>query len=208
MLSQLSLLNDFEWLDFSSYFPVIQDIDTCSLVYWNSCSKKGITVEPFIHFHCPRPNGIGSKDFSTWWNSPIANSQKFGTYSREDFILFMANKEGSHVDNTLPEHYVALKDGSFTSHITSFEGVNTASYARGLNRACIRTIAHEVLMTLEKNYQEIFIEKYIYPTRESHPSKGEQLRLYGIEMDPKKDKPSTFSPERNKIKESIKNIFK
>ena len=47
--------------------------------------------------------------FAGWWNSPVMKEEDGHTWSRREFVLELANKEGgAHVDPSLNERYERL----------------------------------------------------------------------------------------------------
>ncbi|GEM_PF-4093153 len=156
LLTQLSML-EVDWFDFSHPVPVMQAIDTCTLVNW-AIYNGNISVEPNTYLdYIPRVMKI-----IDWWNEPVANSLLHGTYSRKELVLGMADKEGSHVDPSLHKKYIALREGTFVSNITAVGSNGDTQTFKDVHNACIRAIAHEALLTLQKNFPQAFIHPYTF----------------------------------------------
>lgn len=160
LLTQLSMI-DLEWLDLAFPVPVIQGIDTCTLVHWPT-SQFGHSVEPNL---TPYLDVVRCKKFPKWWTDPVANNLQHGTYSRELLVRYMANKEAAHVDSHLHEKYRALREGTFVP-IRGNNEIQKDIKIKDVHYACIRTIAHETLLTLQKNLPEAFLQPYVF---DAHP---------------------------------------
>lgn len=181
LLQQLSL-RDHDWIAMEAPVPVFQGIDTCIIIYWNF-NKKTNSTEPNFSMY---PSNT-KKYFSNWWKDPVANSLKYGSYSREEIVLGIANQEGAHTDLALEAKYIALKNGSFISNLKAISNTN-ANYIQDVHYACIRQIAHEVLITLKEICPKAFSTEYIYKTK---------LELLNIEHD--KDVLNDFSDNPDKL---------
>jgi hypothetical protein len=101
----------------------------------------------------PRLGDLGElerwADFATWWTRPVLNDQEGHRFSRQDFVLGVANQDGgAHIDATLRPGYAALtRGGSFGVLLQSTDG-EMRPQGRSLAFACVRQIAHELDATL------------------------------------------------------------
>lgn len=97
--------------------------------------------------------------FDGWWSQVVVRDAKGERFSRKDLVLWFANKEGgAHVDPKLDERYRKLQDENsfgFTFVANGAEATPTA----GVELACMRQIAHEILCTVERNRK--VISKYL-----------------------------------------------
>jgi len=97
--------------------------------------------------------GKNNVNFSDYWNKAIFIDQENNTFSREDVVLYLANKNGgSHVDPSLDEKYAKL---SRQNSIGWKAGVgDKLSEMTGVELAAMRQIGHEILKTLVPDYSK------------------------------------------------------
>lgn len=118
--------------------------------------------------------GVRSVPFPIWWTEPIAYNRKNGkVFSRMDIVRSVTDTDGgAHVDASLDESYLSLRDGEFLG-IRAVVAPNLVglsfSYDKGFPipgavGAAIRSIAHETLLTLQDFEVEVFSQPYIWPT--------------------------------------------
>lgn len=85
--------------------------------------------------------------FKDWWRAPILRDQQGNSFTREELVLALANKDGgAHIDAALDEAYEALtRDNSmgFT------QGEDNRPITNSLVHASVRHIAYELLETIE-----------------------------------------------------------
>jgi len=93
-----------------------------------------------------------SKQFKAWWEEPVTKVQS-ATYSRRDYVLTVANKEGGgHVDPALKQAWVDLTRNNaigFKYFQESPAGQATFDFEGNLGLASVRQIAWELADTLE-----------------------------------------------------------
>lgn len=102
------------------------------------------------------PNGPVSVPFETWWNTPVLKDSKGRTFNRRELVEKVANTDGgAHVDAQLDEAYMELsRDNSLG---WTFQNGDIVSPLAGRPElACMRQIAHELLITLEKRFPHLF----------------------------------------------------
>lgn len=150
-------MRDGLWFDFSftDRVPVMQEIDTCLLVGWQTSVQGPDVVPAFMQSSQPR-----ELDFDQWWKEPIANSQRFGSYSRQEIVSFIADMEGAHVDTAFPDKYCALRDGTFVSNIRFVSPQQEPQTIPNLHTACLRHIAHETILTLHRRNRDLLRDRY------------------------------------------------
>jgi hypothetical protein len=96
-------------------------------------------------------------NFQNWWNEEIFHHHNFGALCRRIIVATMADQDGgAHVDGSINNSYDSILNGSYFN--VTF-GENKIP-PQGVERACIRTIAHETLMTLEKRFPALFETTY------------------------------------------------
>lgn len=98
--------------------------------------------------------------FDHWWNDVIVRDQKQRTFNRRELVLEVANTDGgAHVDPKLEERYM---DFSRKNSL----GINFSANGRDWQAlpsphlACMRQIAHEVLITLHRRAPWSFANPY------------------------------------------------
>ena len=89
--------------------------------------------------------------FDGWWNETVIKDAKGEKFTRKDLVLWFANKEGgAHVDPQLDERYRKLQEENSYGWI--FMAGNTEVMpTAGIELACMRQIAHELLRTFQRN---------------------------------------------------------
>lgn len=101
------------------YLDTAQEVDESNLVAtWGLVmmrwSRPSLDVPSEVSWHAGLgdlpPTLLGrSKPFEEWWNDPVSVDNNGERFSRRDFVLGVANKEGgSHVDSKLSARYAAL----------------------------------------------------------------------------------------------------
>jgi len=89
--------------------------------------------------------------FDGWWNQIVIKDVNGEKFSRKDLVLWFANREGgAHVDPKLDERYRKLQDENSYGFVFVAQG-NAVLPTAGVELACMRQIAHEILRTVERN---------------------------------------------------------
>jgi hypothetical protein len=91
--------------------------------------------------------------FADWWNEPVWTHVPTGTtFSRREFVLALANKEGgSHVDPEISEKWASLtRDHAFDPFVSVIAGTDAVPFT-GIGLAHVRQIAHEIWWTLREH---------------------------------------------------------
>ncbi|WP_138419826.1 hypothetical protein [Aquibacillus sediminis] len=99
---------------------------------------------------------LKKRSFKSWWSKQIVleDSNK-NSFTRKDLVLGLSNKDGgAHVDPKLSDKYASLfRHNSLGWHFN--DGVNKSLIA-GVELAAVRQIVHEVLVTLNDEFPNLF----------------------------------------------------
>ena len=132
------------------FFTVAPDISPtnmlseCNLVIMR-LNSMGAAYIPQLEF---RPNQKHRKPFPEWWTGPVAKSQSNKTISRMDIVRSIADMDGgAHIDPAFDKVYHQFRTGAFLGWEFNIEGVGVGLIPSP-QYACIRAIAHELLLTL------------------------------------------------------------
>lgn len=137
----------------------------CKLVVVQVGGTQGVQYLPYT-----APMSLRARlAFPEWWGSPVLKGYGGTTMSRLDVVTAMADTDGgSHVDPGLGKVYSAFRSGQLLGWMrVNDQGgfalqINATApdvpppilmagqYVPDPQYACIRTIAHEVLLTLQK----------------------------------------------------------
>jgi hypothetical protein len=172
LLEQLGLRHG----DFYAVSPRMPD----DLFALNVLPTDGLLITNFspqgiFHKATTRPLGANdSLDFNYWWSGAVLGRGTV-TMSRMEIVTAVANTDGGgHVDPTLEEKYAAFRSGQLMGWELSIDRMGlsfrlgaTASpdvnYFAEPQFACLRTIAHEVLSTLNDRAPWAFACPYVPP---------------------------------------------
>ena len=89
------------------------------------------------------------KHFEAWWRDLIIELRSGETFTRSDFVLGIANKEGgAHVDPDPPVQWVLLRDQSWDDAGGTVDAGGQLVPFRDLVPAVVRQIGYEVSETL------------------------------------------------------------
>jgi hypothetical protein len=116
-----------------------------------SVGPSGAQYKPLIHAPAfavaPR-----YQLFPEWWNETIIRDDQGYTFSRMSIVMNVADTDGgAHVDPELDEDYMALTRGNSLGWFNSATG---KPFSGKPELACVRQIAHEVLMTMHESVPE------------------------------------------------------
>lgn len=101
--------------------------------------------------------------FSAWWNTPVVRDVKGRTFSRLEIVKEVRDKDGgAHVDGDLVEAYADFASGRYSGWQIRHDG--EAKPIPNPHLACVRQIAHETLLSLERFTPQSFQNAYAYPT--------------------------------------------
>jgi len=91
--------------------------------------------------------------FAKWWTEPVFVDDRKTPFSRRDLVLAIANQDGgAHVDPSLDEAYTRLSRQNSLGWVYSGGTVETP--LSGADKAAVRQIAHEALITLLPDYSK------------------------------------------------------
>jgi len=157
-----SLLNQLESKDIR-FFDTSVPVDRANLL-----SHQGLTMissGPDGAVYVPRclapprpdlspPNQLV---FEKWWKCIVLIDKERNEFSRKDLVLNLSNKEGgAHVDPKLDSRFAKLT----REHSMGWEYVTTEKQGpiEQVELVSARQIAHELLLSLEKEFPELFEE--------------------------------------------------
>lgn len=155
LLAQLGLRGGF-WLDSTRIFG--QSFQSSEMSWPQllimEMSDKSVGFKPKIlgkDFH------LRKTSFMEWWTGEIGNHPKFGPISRKKIVTSMADQDGgAHVDGHVDDGYAAFSTGEYFN-VTIGEKMELA---RGAAHACIRTIAHETILTIYRYAPKSVVSPY------------------------------------------------
>jgi hypothetical protein len=88
--------------------------------------------------------------FVEWWNSPVLKDNRQNRFSRRELVLNVADADGGgHVDPTLDQAYLNISRQNGLGWVFT-RGNFEAAFAGRAELACMRQIAHELLLTLHR----------------------------------------------------------
>jgi len=107
----------------------------------------------------PRPELSPQKqlEFEKWWKGTVLIDKERNEFSRKDLVLNLCDKEGgAHVDPKLDPRFAKLT----RDHSMGWVYVTTEKKEpiEPIELASIRQIAHEILLSLEKDFPALFKE--------------------------------------------------
>jgi len=96
----------------------------------------------------PRP--LLPVPFVDWWNEPVLKDDRGHKFCRREIVLHVADTDGgAHVDGELDEAYIRLSRENSLGW--QFTAGNVSEALRGRPElACMRQIAHEVLLSIHE----------------------------------------------------------
>jgi hypothetical protein len=167
LLAQLGLRGGF-WLDstrvFGTPMPKSSQMSWPQLMVMQM-GEQGTGFQPKI---MAKEIHLKKTSFMEWWDGEIASHAKFGPISRKKIVTGMADQDGgAHVDGNVDESYDAFSSGEYFN--VSIGDKN--ELARGATHACIRTIAHETIVTIYRYAPKAVVTPYKWQpigTNESH----------------------------------------
>ena len=145
------------------FFSVAPPISPTNLI--SECNLVGMRMTNQQAKYIPRlPTNLGSsnrKPFPEWWAGPVAKAQNKQTMSRMDIVGAVADMDGgAHVDPGFTPLYHSFRNGEFLGWRFTIDDQEGA-WISSPQYACIRTIAHELLLTLQKYVSWCFETEYV-----------------------------------------------
>lgn len=108
---------------------------------------------------CKQPPLFASRDlrFQPWWKGDVAKDAKGELFSRRDFVMTVANKDGgAHVDPALNAAYADLTRNNSMGWMVSTGGTNEeVPFGGNIAFVCVRQIAYEVQETLQRDFGDL-----------------------------------------------------
>jgi len=134
------------------YFAVSPPLNPRNLL--SECNLVVMRVGPTGAIYLPQleflPVGKSRMPFPEWWTGPVAKAQDKVTMSRMDIVCAVANMDGgAHIDPSFTALYERFRTGEFLGWRAMREG-EPGELISSPQYACIRAIAHELLLTLGK----------------------------------------------------------
>lgn len=156
LLAQLGLRGGF-WLDSTRVFGM----STPKSSQWSwpqllimQMNDRSTGFQPKI---LDREVHLRKTPFIEWWTTELANHSEFGSISRKKIVTGMADQDGgAHVDGHVDTSYDAFSNGEYFSITIG----DKKELARGATHACIRTIAHETLLTVYRYAPKAVVTPY------------------------------------------------
>lgn len=100
------------------------------------------------------PMGMASLGFQSWWERPVTKDGVGEMFSRRDFVMTVANKDGgAHVDPSLSPAYAALTRHNSMGWVLSSSdpALDKGPLLGNLAFVSVRQIAFEVDQTLQRD---------------------------------------------------------
>lgn len=116
-------------------------------------------------------------EFDKWWNRKIIISDQL-TFTRSEMVRFMANQDGgTHIDDGVVEKYYKIAKATESMFYLTTKSLDQDPYQKGepykyLHFAIVRQIAHELIITLDKEFQ---LNIKYNPTNEYHLKNAQSI---------------------------------
>jgi hypothetical protein len=147
LLTQLGLKHSLRYVDSADPINPANLLPTPGLSAMRITSGVGGHYVPPLGNLAP-PRLSKQKQFDDWWKSPVTKTSDGAIYSRRDYVLTVANKEGGgHVDPELDEAWVELTKRSRMGLVYFAEsdaGRVEQPFEGNLGLASVRQIAWEI----------------------------------------------------------------
>lgn len=160
LLSQLGIKERLRWTNSALPINPANLLPTNGLGIVHMRAGDGRTearyVPAFDHF--PEGRAQPPVPFDVWWSTDVTKDERGNLFSRRDFVLTVANKEGgAHVDPRLNAAYQHLTEGNSLG-VRVVDGADEAAERLEAGKAAegnaalvsVRQIAWEVLKTLDE----------------------------------------------------------
>jgi hypothetical protein len=143
LLTQLELKRSLRYVDTAEPINPRSLLPTAGLVTMRGEGGRVAWVAPLERLSGARQNP--PKPFEHWWSKPVSKAVDGRSYTRADYVLTVANKEGgAHVDPTLDAAWVALT----RSDNFGWEPSSGEEPMGNVGLASVRQIAYEVETTI------------------------------------------------------------
>lgn len=154
LLVQLGVQDRLEFVESSGRPNPANHLGENTLVFLMTKQEGGALRAEWVP-RCTLPPRPGLADvllpFDEWWQMPVVNDRKGGSFTRETLVLTVANKDGgAHVDPLIPADYHGLSRGNSLGW-----NVHDADGDRPMTDnpvpPSLRQVAQEVLDTLNRH---------------------------------------------------------
>jgi len=162
VLEQLFVKNDMGFYNTARNFPR-EGMDFIPTLLWISMGPDGGEPQPLLD-RFPSSEPPKKVPFDTWWTQPVIRVPDGGEFTREYLVTKVANQDGgAHVDPKPDKRYVDLSKHN-ALHWTFIVDGKEMIY-ENVALACLRQIAHELLMSLEDKFPDLFHQRTPMPPR-------------------------------------------
>lgn len=154
LLEQLGLRN-IRFYDSAGKLNPKNMLPECNLIVLSVNTQSGGKYIPLVAAGDP-PRPPVKVAFVDWWNLPVLKDSSDRKFNRREIIGHVANTDGgAHVDPELDEAYMALSRSNSLGWVFTNGSVKKAFDGRP-ELACVRQIAHEVILTLREYAPKYF----------------------------------------------------
>lgn len=154
LLEQLGMLLNVNFYDTCGPVNPENILSGCNLLMTEVVLGSGARYRPRLADGPPeQPTRV---KLTTWWNEPVLKDNEGRLFNRRQLILNVADTDGgAHVDPELDEAYMELSRNNSLGWVVGDESGVEAPEGRP-ELACMRQVAHELLMTLKDVYPDLF----------------------------------------------------
>ena len=147
LLGQLDAKNRLYWDSRGSVdIGWAPESDSCFVVV--QIAEAGMRYVPALE---RGPFPMLQSDFEKWWNGIVLTDGQGHQFTRKEMVLTLANQDGgAHVDPFLDEKYANLTRNSSFGW-SDISGSETKPLT-GIELSAVRQIAHEILKSLDPDY--------------------------------------------------------
>jgi hypothetical protein len=151
LLEQLGLRN-FCYFDTAGPLSPTNLLTECNLLALHATSE-GSKYMPTCQVGMS-PENPRKIRFPDWWNNPVLKDNKNRKFGRRDLVLHVADTDGgAHVDLDLDESYMEISRKNSLGWYFTKDNITEALQGRP-ELACMRQIAHELILTLREKAPE------------------------------------------------------
>lgn len=153
LLEQLGLRDGY-FFDSAGALNPKNLLPECNLVMFQ-VSPAGARYLPLVAAGEPsvKPRLVS---FAIWWNEPVLKDGKGRFFNRRELVCNIADSDGgAHVDPELDEAYMDLSRGNSLGWVFD-NGASAEPLAGRPELACMRQVAHELLLTLRRRHAKAF----------------------------------------------------
>jgi hypothetical protein len=144
LLEQLGLRSGHRFYTTAEPYNPKNLLDTCNL----ASMLMGPQGAQYVPMLSDGPFKAKKIPFVDWWGDIVLVDSRRNKMARRDLVSHVANTEAAHVDSALDEAYMDLSRNNSLGWRFNNGDVDLA--LPGPQLACMRQIAHEVLITLQE----------------------------------------------------------